>query len=49
MAVAFLVTLVVVDALWERVNRRGLEVADAAASAPPDDASPTTDAPDFPP
>jgi hypothetical protein len=48
LAVAFLVTLVVVDALWERVNRRGLEVADAAASAPPDDASPTSDAPDFP-
>jgi hypothetical protein len=48
MAVAFLIVLVVVDAVWERVNRRGLEVADAAASAPPDDASPTSDAPDFP-
>jgi hypothetical protein len=48
MAVALLITLVVVDALWERVNRRGLEVADAAASARPDDASPTADAPDFP-
>ena len=38
LAVAFLVVLVVVDALWDRVNRHSEMVADAAASSPPDDA-----------
>jgi MFS family permease len=38
LAIAFLVVLVVVDALWDRVNRHSERVADAAASSPPDDA-----------
>jgi arabinofuranan 3-O-arabinosyltransferase len=38
LAIAFLVVLVVVDALWDRVNRHSEMVADAAASSPPDDA-----------
>ena len=38
LAIAFLVVLVIVDAVWERVNRRSERVADAAASSPPDDA-----------
>jgi hypothetical protein len=38
LAMAFLVVLVVVDALWDRVNRHSERVADAAASSPPDDA-----------
>jgi hypothetical protein len=37
-AIAFLLVLVVVDALWDRVNRHSERVADAAASSPPDDA-----------
>jgi arabinofuranan 3-O-arabinosyltransferase len=47
MAVMFLVVLVVVDLIWERVTRRRLEAAAAAASAPPDDASLSSDAADF--
>jgi len=47
MAVMFLVVLVVVDLLWERVTRRRLEAAAAAASAPPEDASPSAGAADF--
>jgi arabinofuranan 3-O-arabinosyltransferase len=38
LAIAFLVVLVVVDALWDRVNRHSERVVDAAASSPPDDA-----------
>ena len=38
LAIAFLVVLVVVDAVWDRVNRHSEMVADAAASSPPDDA-----------
>jgi formate hydrogenlyase subunit 3/multisubunit Na+/H+ antiporter MnhD subunit len=38
LAIAFLVVLVVVDALWDRVNRHSERVADAAASSLPDDA-----------
>jgi hypothetical protein len=38
LAIAFLVVLVVVDALWDRVSRHSEMVADAAASSPPDDA-----------
>jgi MFS family permease len=38
LAIAFLVILVVVDALWDRVNRHSERVVDAAASSPPDDA-----------
>jgi hypothetical protein len=38
LAIAFLVVLVVVDALWDRVNRHSRMVADAAASSLPDDA-----------
>jgi hypothetical protein len=45
MAVVFLLTLVAADWAWERVNRRRQAVADAAASAPSDDASPPADAP----
>jgi hypothetical protein len=38
LAIAFLLVLVVVDSLWDRVNRHSERVADAAASSPPDDA-----------
>jgi hypothetical protein len=38
LAIAFLVVLVLVDAVWDRVNRHSEMVADAAASSPPDDA-----------
>jgi arabinofuranan 3-O-arabinosyltransferase len=37
LAIAFLLVLVVVDAMWDRVNRHSERVADAAASSPPDD------------
>ena len=49
LAVVFLVTLVLADWAWERVNRRRRAVAAAAASDRPDVASPTAAAPDFPP
>ena len=49
LSVVFLVTLVVVDRAWERVNRRRRAVADAAASARLDDASLPAAAPDSPP
>ena len=42
LAVAFLVGLVVVDMLWERVNRHSRSVVASVASAPHDDASPPT-------
>jgi arabinofuranan 3-O-arabinosyltransferase len=38
LAIVFLLLLVVVDAIWDRVNRHSEMVADAAASSPPDDA-----------
>ena len=49
LAVALVVTLVVVDALWASVTRRRDEATDAAVSAPLAGASPADDAPDFPP
>ena len=43
LAIVFLVVLVVVDAVWDRVNRRTEMVADAAASSPPPDVSNPSD------
>jgi arabinofuranan 3-O-arabinosyltransferase len=49
LAVAFLVALVVVDWLWDRVNRRSRSEVAAVASAHSDDVSPPTDGDEPPP